>query len=215
MVAEDALTSEAFRERSGVSRETLERLEAFVGLLEKWNRRINLVARSSLEDVWRRHVLDSAQLLPLLPEAPEGRTRVLLDLGSGAGFPGLVLAILGAGEVHLVEADGRKVAFLREAARIAEAEVEIHLGRIEALTPFPADVVTARALAPLPRLLALAAPFLSEGSRCLFLKGAQAEEELEAARKSWNFSVESHESCTYSSGNILVIGVHGRATTTS
>ena len=213
MDPEDVLTPDAFQERSGVSRETRARLEAYLALLRKWNRRINLVSRASLEDVWRRHVLDSSQLMAYLPPPPAGRPRVLLDLGSGAGLPGLVLAILGAGEVHLVEADGRKAAFLREAARLAEAEVEIHACRIEAVKPFPADVVTARALAPLPRLLALAAPFLAPQGRGLFLKGAQAEAELAAARKDWDFSMESHPSCTYGSGHILVIGVNGRATT--
>ncbi len=194
----------------------MDRLEAYVGLLERWNQRINLVGRGSLANLWRRHILDSAQLMPLLPAAPAARQRVLLDLGSGAGLPGLVLAILGAGEVHLVESDQRKAAFLREAARVVMAnEIVVHNSRIEAMKPFRADVVTARALAPLTRLLALAAPFLEADSRCLFLKGAQAESELELAQRDWKFSVESHRSCTYSSGNILVIGVIGRATTTS
>ena len=215
MDPEDALTPEAFREQSGVSRETLARLEAYVALLQNWNRRINLVSRASFEDVWRRHVLDCSQLMNFLPPPPTGRPRLLLDLGSGAGLPGLILAILGAGEVHLVEADGRKAAFLREAARVAGAEIEIHACRIEALKPFPVDVVTARALAPLLRLLDLAVPFLGPEGRCLFLKGARAEAELEAARSAWDFSMESHPSCTYSSGNILVIGVNGRADTAS
>ncbi len=215
MDPDDALTPEAFQEQSGVSRETLIRLDAYVALLRKWNRRINLVSRNSLEDVWRRHVLDSSQLMAFLPPAPAGRSRVILDLGSGAGLPGLVLAILGAGEVHLVESDGRKAAFLREAARIAETEVRIHACRIEALTPFPVDLVTARALAPLTRLLALAGPFLGPETRCLFLKGAGVAAELEAARSAWDFSMESHPSCTYCSGAVLVIGVTSRATTAS
>lgn len=216
MDADEVLSPQAFQEETGVSRETMDRLAAYVGLLERWNRRINLVGRSSLADLWRRHILDSAQLMPLLPPAPAERPRILLDLGSGAGLPGLVLAILGAGEVHLVESDRRKAAFLREAARIAEAtHVVVHDSRIEAVRPFRADVVTARALAPLTRLLALAAPFLEADSCCIFLKGTQAESELEAAQNDWKISVESHRSCTYPSGNILVIGVNGRATTTS
>ena len=210
---EDPLTPQAFQEQSGVSRETLARLEAYVALLRKWTRRINLVSRASLDDIWRRHVLDSSQLMDFLPPPPPDRPRVLLDLGSGAGLPGLVLAILGAGEVHLVESDGRTAAFLREAARVAEAEVRIHACRIEALAPFPADVVTARALAPLQRLLTLAAPFLGPEARCFFLKGGQVEAELEAARAQWDFSMVSHPSCTYCSGTILAIGVSGRATT--
>ena len=173
------LTAEAFRAAANVSRETLERLERYAALLEKWNRAINLVARGSLVDLWRRHMLDSAQLWPLLPVARE-RPRRILDLGSGAGFPGLVLAIMGVPEgsveVHLVESDEKKATFLREAARIAEAPVTLHVQRIESLAPFPVDAVTARACAPLPRLLDYAAPFLGNyrsgavAPRGLFLK---------------------------------------------
>ncbi len=142
-----------------VSRETMARLERYAVLLEKWSRAINLVSKTSLPDVWRRHMLDSAQLLTLLPPPPEGRPRVLIDLGSGAGFPGLVLAILGVGEVNLVEADAKKATFLRQVAQITNTTVKIHNMRIEDLPAIPADILTARALAPLPRLLELAEPF--------------------------------------------------------
>ena len=155
-----ALTSEAFREITGVSRETLARFESYAALLKKWNPRINLVAESTLADLWRRHFLDSAQLQALLPPAPENRPLEIVDLGSGAGFPGLVLAILGAGTVTLLESDQRKTTFLREAARLTNTEIIVINQRIEAISAIPADVVTARALAPLPRLLSLAAPFL-------------------------------------------------------
>lgn len=163
-----------------VSRETLAALEAYAALLEKWNRRINLVGRETLPDLWRRHFLDSAQLLPLLPDPPAGRSRVIADLGSGAGFPGLVLAILGAGELHLIESDRKKCAFLREAARAAGVGVEIHAQRIEEVEGLQADVVTARALAPLEKLVAYARPLLRPGGLALFLKGRGAEEELTA-----------------------------------
>jgi 16S rRNA (guanine527-N7)-methyltransferase len=123
-------------------------------------------------------VLDSAQLHPLIP----AETRVLVDLGSGAGFPGLVLAILGVPEVHLIESDARKCAFLREAARVTETSVSIHAQRIEATAPLAADVITARALAPLPDLLDLAVPFLQPHTMCVFLKGKNAAEELRQAR---------------------------------
>ncbi|MGH7060988.1 MAG: 16S rRNA (guanine(527)-N(7))-methyltransferase RsmG, partial [Stellaceae bacterium] len=149
-----------------VSRETLARLEAYVELLGRWSARINLVGRDSLADSWRRHILDSAQVLPLVPDG----ARNLIDLGSGAGLPGLVLAILGMPAVELIESDIRKCAFLREAARVTGTEVAISRSRIEARVPQPVDVVTARALAPLDRLLGLAAPFLGTGSVCLFLK---------------------------------------------
>jgi 16S rRNA (guanine527-N7)-methyltransferase len=171
---------EDFARDFDVSRETLAALEGYAALLEKWNRKINLVGRDTLADLWRRHFLDSAQLLPLLPAAPEGRARVIADLGSGAGFPGLVLAILGAGEVHLVESDRKKCAFLREAARVAGAQVEFHAQRIEEVAGLEADVVTARALAPLEKLVAYARPLLRSGGTALFLKGRGAEEELTA-----------------------------------
>jgi 16S rRNA (guanine527-N7)-methyltransferase len=167
-----------------VSRETEERLRAFADLLVRWQTRINLVGPATLKDLWRRHILDSAQLFPLLPSGP------VLDLGSGAGFPGLVLAILGAAPVHLVESDQRKCAFLREAARITGTEAVIHACRAEALAPFPVAAITARALAPLPRLLVLAAPFLKPGTRCLFLKGRGSEHELTEAAKDWMMTVE-------------------------
>lgn len=178
------------------------RLERFVALLLDWQRRINLVAPSTLDRLWQRHVLDSAQLLPLLPPG----TQRLLDLGSGAGFPGLVLAILGVPEVHLVEADRRKAAFLREAARVTDARgVHIHACRIEELQPFPVQVVTARALAPLDRLLALAAPFLEQGAVGIFLKGADVDAELTAARRSWTMHVERVPSLTSPEGCILIV----------
>lgn len=171
---------EDFARDLNVSRETLVRFQAYAALLEKWNRRINLVGRDTLGDLWRRHFLDSAQLLALLPAPPEGRARVIADLGSGAGFPGLVLAILGAGEVHLIESDAKKCAFLREAARASSTEVEIHAQRIEEVEGLRADLVTARALAPLEKLLDYASPLLRSGGQALFLKGRGAEQELTA-----------------------------------
>ena len=203
------MTPEEFQRAANVSRETLDRLECYADCLRKWNRATNLVARSSLADLWRRHMLDSAQLLPLLPDPPAGRPRVIVDLGSGAGFPGLVLAILGAGAVHLVEAHGRKAAFLREAARVADTPVTLHHGRIEGLRPFPADVVTARACAPLPRLLDYAAPFLRprpgarSGGTGLFHRGRNFDRELTDARNKWNMGVELLPSCTDPTARIL------------
>lgn len=187
--------------RLGVSRETLLRLQVFADLLVRWQRRINIVAPSTLPQLWRRHILDSAQLLPLLPPG----ARRLVDLGSGGGFPGLVLAILGMPEVHLVEADRRKAAFLREAARVsAAAGVRVHPKRIEELQPFPVDVVTARALAPLPRLLRLAEPFLAAGAIGVFPKGAEVDTELTEALRSWTMIVERVPSLT-AEGWILVL----------
>jgi 16S rRNA (guanine527-N7)-methyltransferase len=180
------LGAEGFADEFPVSRETLARLGAYVALLERWSGRINLVGRDTLADPWRRHVLDSAQLLPLIPAGAGS----LIDLGSGAGLPGLVLAILGVEGVGLVEADAKKCAFLREAARVTETAVRIHHARIEAIRTVTSDVVTARALAPLDRLLPLAAPFLAPGGMCLFPKGARAADELTLARRDWTMVAE-------------------------
>jgi 16S rRNA (guanine527-N7)-methyltransferase len=194
-------------EALGVSRETYERLAQYVKLLREWNAHVNLVSRLSLEDAWRRHVLDSAQLLPLIP----GKGRVLIDLGSGAGFPGLVLAILGVPEVHLIESDARKCAFLRETARVTETQVAIHDCRIEAMAPLAADVVTARALAPLNDLLDLASPFLQPHTMCVFLKGRTAAEELRDARRRWQMKASIVPSRTDPDASILIIQQVGRA----
>lgn len=193
------LTAADFRERVGVSGETLARLEALVALLDKWQARINLVGRGTLADVWRRHILDSAQLAPLLPAAP----RTVVDLGSGAGFPGLVLAILGVPGVHLIESDGRKCAFLQEAARATGAAVTIHRLRAESAPPLVADAITARALAPLADLLDLAEKFLAPHTICVFPKGRGAEEELTDAQKTWMMTATRIASVTDSDATVL------------
>ncbi len=196
-----------FARVSGVSRETLARLERYAQLLEKWQRAINLVSAASLQDLWGRHMWDSAQLRPLLPE----RTRVLVDMGSGAGFPGMVLAILGVPEVHLVESDQRKCAFLREVSRETDTSVTVRACRIETLERFPADAITARALAPLDRLVTLAAPFMADRTVCLFLKGQDAGKELTAATEVATMRVDSLPSRSGSGGIILRIERIGRA----
>ena len=195
------LAPEKFAAASNVSRETMARLAAYLELLAKWRDTVNLVSRASMADPWRRHMLDSAQLLPLLrnPAAP------LLDMGSGAGFPGLVLAIMGAGEVHLVESEIRKCEFLREAARITDTHITIHRARIEDIPPFPVQTVTARACAPLDRLLSWAVPFLANGGDALFLKGATVNKELTAAAKTWTMRVERIPSVADDNGVCLRI----------
>lgn len=195
----DALTPEACAEMLGVSRETLTRLRAYVDLLASWNPRINLVSAGSLGDVWRRHILDSAQLIRHIDRS----ARVLVDLGSGAGLPGLILGILGVPDVHLIEVDQRKAAFLREAARITAAPAMVHATRIESMTPFAADVVTARAFAPLPQLLERSAGFVSDKTICLFLKGRDLHDELTAAREKWIMRTQTLASLTDPTGHIL------------
>lgn len=196
------LTAEAFRRATGVSRETLDRLQAYADLLVRWQARVNLVGRSSLADLWRRHMLDSAQLAAMVPPG----TRCLVDLGSGAGFPGLVLAILGVDGVHLIESDRKKCAFLREAARQTAAPVQILAERIEDVPPFPADVITARALAPLRRLIPLARPFVRPDTVLLFLKGQDVDRELTEATKQGILTVARTPSMTSPDGTVLRIG---------
>lgn len=192
-----------------VSRETLGRLLAYAALLQQWQRTINLVAPSTLPDIWSRHFADSAQLLALAP--PEARA--WLDLGSGAGFPGLVLAILlaehGQAKMALIESDTRKAAFLGEVARQTGVPVDIYPERIERSATqaklASADVITARALAPLPRLMELAAPYFSPTTVGLFLKGRDVEAEVEAAGKSWSFEGTLQPSLTDPDGRIVVV----------
>lgn len=196
---DERLDAAGFASLVPVSRETSAKLEAYLALLRQWQKAINLVGRSTLDDPWRRHLLDSAQLFRHLPPGPVR----LADLGSGAGLPGLVLAIMGAAEVHLVEADRRKAQFLREAARRLElGNVRVHATRIETLD-LKVDVVTARALAPLPELLALAAPLLAPGGRLLLLKGRTADAELAAAAEKWTMRVAMLPSLADPDGRVL------------
>lgn len=185
-----------------VSRETLDKLQAYGNLLIKWQKKINLVSNSTLDDFWSRHMLDSAQVYPLIPEG----TNTLVDIGCGAGFPGLVLAIMGIPDVHLVDSDMRKMAFVREAARITETNVEIHNCRIEdvALSQ-PADVVTSRALASLDKLLSFSENLRKPDGTCLFLKGRRAQEEIEDAQKKWTFDCRMQPSLSDPEGQVLII----------
>lgn len=195
-----------FQRDTDVSRETMARLGDYAALLEKWQRRINLVSAKSLPDLWRRHMLDSAQLLALAPPRPQKRPPVWLDLGSGAGFPGVVLAIMGAGEVHVTDSDGRKCAFLQEAARVTGTPITVHHGRIESLEPWAVDIVTARACAPLVKLLNLAEPFFGAETVGLFLKGQNVEFELTEAAKCWRMAHKISPSRSDPGGAILTIG---------
>lgn len=193
------MTPEQFQIKTGVSRETLGRLRAYADLLVKWQAKINLVGPDTIPNLWQRHFLDSAQVFPILPQS----IHRLVDMGCGAGFPGLVLAVMGVPDVHLIESDARKCAFLREAARITGTPVTIHNARIEAVAPLEADVVTARALAPLEKLLNWAEPHLLPQGHCVFLKGKGGEDELTQASKEWNITFERIASQSDPSGTIL------------
>ena len=196
------MTLAEFQAASGVSTGVLTRLEAYVALLQKWQRKINLVGAASLADVWRRHILDSAQLGPHLPE----NAKIIADIGSGAGLPGLVLAIAktpAKAEFHLIESNGRKCAFLEEANRITGAGAVIHHGRAEEITNIKADVVISRGVAKLEKLLQYANPMLKKGGQCFFLKGRTWREELTKAQKNWIMNESKIPSLADSSGMIL------------
>lgn len=200
------MTPGEFSREFDVSRETCQRLEAYIALLTRWNARINLVAAATIETAWTRHVADSAQLFDLAPESASS----WLDLGSGAGLPGLPVAALAAEKapdlhVTLVESDTRKTAFLATAAREMGLDVTVEPHRIEALTPRPFDVVSARALAPLGRLCALAHRFSGRGTVFLFPKGARVDSELTAATAGWHIRAERIASRTDPEATVLRI----------
>jgi len=200
-VKQTAFSADDFQTATGVSRETMERLHIYADVLADWNSRMNLVARSTLEDVWHRHMLDSAQLFPLIQKD----TKVLVDLGSGAGFPGLVLAIMGIPEVHLIESTGKKVSFLQTVAEQTAVSIKIHNNRIETVKPFIADVITARALAPLDKLLGYARPFSGPDTQHIYLKGQHVGDELTEAHKIWNMKVDRQPSSTDPRGSVLSV----------
>lgn len=199
-------------ERHGffVSRETLGKLEAYEALLRKWQKAINLVGPNTLDDIPERHFFDSAQMFRYIPDVDVR----LADFGSGAGFPGLVLAMLGVKDVHLVESDIRKATFLREVSRETGTPVTVHDIRIEDCKLENVDVVTARALSPLTELLGHASRLATPGHAfyCLFAKGLQYREEIEKAQKKWVFEPEIFPSETDMSGKILRISEFGPKT---
>jgi 16S rRNA (guanine527-N7)-methyltransferase len=207
-VMEDAEDRAAALDLIPVSRETRERLDILAGELRRWQQVKNLVGPGTLDRIWTRHIADSLQLLDLAPTA-----RTWVDLGSGAGFPGLVLGIAGCERdgmhVDLVESNGRKCAFLRHVVRLTGAAAAVHEARVEALIDrlTGVEVVTARALAPLGHLLAWAEPLLRTGTLGLFPKGREAQAELTEAAKSWRFDADLLPSRTDSEGRI--VRIHG------
>ncbi len=188
---------------NSVSRETNDKLEHYLALLKKWQSKINLVSNSTIDDAWDRHFVDSMQVEPLLP-----KTEVLFDLGCGAGFPGLVLAIMRPEiNVSLIESDQKKCSFMRTVSRETETPVTIYNERIEKTdTDIVPDIITARALASLSELFDYCEKWISANPKIqlIFLKGAKTEEELENLRKNWKFSHKSYDSKTSPDGKILV-----------
>lgn len=189
-----------------VSRETMVDLEKLAELLVKWNKTINLVSKSTLDGLWARHILDSAQVWARRPESVEN----WVDLGSGGGFPALVLAAIAKHEApvlefHMIESDARKCAFLRNVSRETSLKTTVHTCRIESAPDIKADVVSARALASVDKLLEMSGNFLKQDAFCLFLKGQGCAIEVKNAQESWRFESETTESISDSAGEILKI----------
>lgn len=197
--------AEAILDRFNVSRESRHKIETYVALLLSWQQKINLVGPTTVAAVWERHICDALQLLPLVPAG----TTTIAELGSGAGLPGLVLAMASDLPVHLYESNGKKAAFLREAARQTRTRAEIHQVRLESLRSDPSlpvvQCVVARALAPLPLLLDYAEPFLSQGAVGLFHKGQDVDAELTEATNYWKIRYRKLASQCDSRGVILEI----------
>ncbi len=205
------MSAEVFQRSFGVSRETMQRLVIYENLLRKWQSKINLVSPSSLVHLWERHMGDSYQLLGLAgytaENSAQNQTGTWLDLGSGAGFPGLVLAIAGfPGTVVLVESDQKKAAFMRTVIRETGCAARVLSERIETLSEQdigPVRVVSARALAPLDKLMALCQPFFNPGTLALFPKGRDWAAEIEACNRHWVFQYEALPSQTDPTARIL------------
>ncbi len=196
----------AFLDIFPVTYETINALTRYKEMLFCENKKTNLVAESTLPNIWTRHFLDSAQLMPMIPDS----AKTIADMGAGAGFPSLVLAILAKNDnrpidVHAIESIGKKAEFLKAVVRELKLNVTVHQERIENLRDLKADVVTARALKPLPELLKYANALTRKDSLCLFLKGKGASEELTLAEKYWTFNAEIHRSRSDETGKILAI----------
>ena len=182
-----------------VPRETQEKLDCYVQLLIKWQARINLISSKTLPEIWHRHILDSAQLVSYLPKTPS----VILDMGSGAGLPGVILAILTRHQLHLVESDSRKIAFMRTALRETGTSAILHEQRMETVPALRPDIITARALAPLSQLITLASGQHHEKIEYLFLKGREAKQELTALPACPKMEAECLPSMTDSQASVI------------
>lgn len=191
-----------------VSRETIEKLMVYEQLLKKWQKSINLISDSTIDNIWGRHFLDSAQLVKYIPQS---NCRIV-DFGSGAGFPILVYATLlqnaknsGKQEFHLIESDSRKCAFMREVIRSINLNINIHNSRIEQISLGFFDFITARALTSLDGLLTYARPFITKNSTCIFLKGETLAEEMTVFNRKWEAQIEEYPSLSDETGKIVIL----------
>lgn len=184
-----------------VSRETIEKLEIYISLLQQWNKKINLVSQQGMDQVWKRHVYDSFQLIRYL----DSSVKSIADLGSGGGFPGLILALSTDIPVILIESDMRKTIFLREVLRQTKTQATVLCQRIENVNAISVDVVTARALTSLTQLLEFSKNILNKNGYCLFLKGRSVNLEIEEAQKNWKINYKTFSSQTNADGVIVKI----------
>lgn len=200
------MTPEQFAEAAPLHPDSLADYRIWEQLLRKWNARINLVAPNSLPDFWQRHALDSAQIVPFIPE----QAQTIVDFGSGAGFPGLAIAIDAKSRqigrtVHLIESAGKKASFLKSVSRETLLPTQVHSDRIETIPALRADIVTARAFAPLHRLLPMAWHHLTLGGSLVLLKGEHVGEEIIEARRNWAFDAHHTDSLSQTGGFVLEI----------
>lgn len=201
-VPESAFDQSAFNTLNrhiAVPRETFERLTAYHDLLLKWQAKVNLISPDTIPHIWHRHFLDSLQLFPHI----KNPSCKILDLGTGAGFPGMVMAMMGCSDVHLVESDTKKILFLREVARITDTIISIHHARIEDEPTSPGDIILSRALSSLDSLLSLSSPYVSHETICLFHKGKNYSKEIEDAKSHWQFDCDVIPSITDTQSAIL------------
>ena len=196
-----SMTAAEFGKRCSVPRETMDQLICYSDLLVKWQNSINLVSNATLEDMWRRHFYDSAQLIDHIKKGKTSSN--ILDVGSGAGFPGLVLSIMGAGKVQLVESNGKKCAFMKQVIQKTGIDAIVQNERVEKIEACSIDFITSRACADLEKLLSITAHLITPRTECLFLKGQKAEEEIKRASKKWDFKIKKIISKSEESGMIL------------
>jgi 16S rRNA (guanine527-N7)-methyltransferase len=184
-----------------VPRETLERLTIFVELLKKWQNHFNLVSRGTIDNIWERHIADSLQLMSYL----SNKGIAIADLGTGAGFPGMVLAISGYNNIELIEANGKKIGFLKEVARLTSTSVKLTNQRIEKCQLEDRQIFISRALAPLTDLLQYVSPFTNSETSCIFLKGVSADQEIRNAQEKWTFEYTKTQSIVESTSSIITL----------
>ena len=201
---EEPFDERRFIKETGVSRETMAKIRIYASLLEKWQKKINLVSATTLPDMWRRHFYDSFQLKGLFDKSKCENLKIL-DIGSGAGFPGLLLSLLGVGECHMVESNGKKCTFMSQVIRDVGCNAVVHNERAEMIKPFHVDYVISRACASLDKLLFLGQNFIKPGTVCLFLKGQAADQEIAGAEENWTFDVEKFTSTSEETGVILKV----------